>query len=292
MFVSTVYDGCAATQVAARRACCEVAVMNIAAVRFGRVGERAVTRACGSARRARQDDEHAAVAGVDTAEPAQPKDVSTSVEERVVNELAQRGIDLEELLNPSKVINLERKIESKKVELAALQDDAARALALTTEISKLEKQSEDEKRQVMFEWLKTTFAVQGVLGLVVGGALAKGGDFAHDSNVLSAAFFQGNEIPLVARALGFWLVWMFTIPSLRARKPSRTEKAALNMAFAAVPIANVAAPFITKDPWVIYCGDLVLLAACYAFYFVFKMDPKDAPKLRGKWKWLDWSSRM
>ena len=221
------------------------------------------------------------------------------VEERVVLELEARGVDIEDLLNPSKVIKLARQIEEKQLELAQLKaedvqqpDSSAAIEKLEKEIAKLEKDSETEKRQIMFEWLKTMFLVQGVLGLVISGGLAKGGDFEHDYNLFSALFFGGHDIPLVARALGFWLVWMFSIPSLRARKPIRTEKAALNLAFAIIPLANILAPFATKDPWLIYWGDMVLLFGCYAYSFVFKVNPKDSPKLKGKLKWLDWSSRM
>lgn len=48
------------------------------------------------------------------------------------------------------------------------------------------------------------------------------------------------------RVLGFWFVWLFTVPSLRARKPGEAEKVALNIAFLATPVVSFAMPFITK----------------------------------------------
>lgn len=54
------------------------------------------------------------------------------------------------------------------------------------------------------------------------------------------------DVDLSIRVLGFWFVWLFTVPSLRARKPSAEEKEALNIAFLATPLVNFAMPFITK----------------------------------------------
>mmetsp|Transcript_3162 Transcript_3162/g.5569 ORF Transcript_3162/g.5569 Transcript_3162/m.5569 type:complete len:300 (+) Transcript_3162:78-977(+) len=218
---------------------------------------------------------------------------AVSVEERVASELAERGIDLEQLLSPAKLIELERKIESKFDEINALKATSASESEIQSvekEIAELKQKSNTERRMVMQGWLKNLFLSQGILGLVVGGVLAIGGDANVGHNPLSALIFGGESIPLVARVLGFWLIWMFTIPSLRARKPSRTEKAALNSAFIALPLANVLAPFVTKDPFHIWSADIVLLLSCYAYYFVFKQDPVDAPKLKGVAKWLDWGT--
>lgn len=54
------------------------------------------------------------------------------------------------------------------------------------------------------------------------------------------------DVDLSVRVLGFWFVWLFTVPSLRARKPGEAEKAALNVAFLATPLISFAMPFITK----------------------------------------------
>jgi hypothetical protein len=42
------------------------------------------------------------------------------------------------------------------------------------------------------------------------------------------------------------MVWLFTIPSLRARKPVAAEKNALNVAFVVCPLANIVIPFVNK----------------------------------------------
>lgn len=39
---------------------------------------------------------------------------------------------------------------------------------------------------------------------------------------------------------------MFTIPSLRARKPGQTEKKALDIAFLVTPVVSLGMPFLTQ----------------------------------------------
>lgn len=57
-------------------------------------------------------------------------------------------------------------------------------------------------------------------------------------------FFPHVDISI--QVLGFWFVWLFTVPSLRARKPGASEKVALDIAFLATPVVSFAMPFITK----------------------------------------------
>ena len=57
---------------------------------------------------------------------------------------------------------------------------------------------------------------------------------------------------------------MFTIPSLRARECTAAEKDALNILFLAVPLLNVALPFVSKSFPLIFTADCVLMAAVYA----------------------------
>ena len=54
------------------------------------------------------------------------------------------------------------------------------------------------------------------------------------------------DVDLSVRVLGFWFVWLFTVPSLRARKPGEAEKVALNIAFLATPVVSFVMPFVTK----------------------------------------------
>ena len=60
-----------------------------------------------------------------------------------------------------------------------------------------------------------------------------------------------------------WSVWMFTIPSLRARECTDAEKDWLNYAFLAVPLVNVALPFVWKSFAFVYSADAVALAGIY-----------------------------
>lgn len=72
-------------------------------------------------------------------------------------------------------------------------------------------------------WLYTVFDVQAWAALVVGGLLS--------FNVI----FPSDE-PDIARLMGMWSIWMFTIPSLRARECTQREKDALNLLFLLVPL--------------------------------------------------------
>jgi hypothetical protein len=57
---------------------------------------------------------------------------------------------------------------------------------------------------------------------------------------------------------------MFTVPSLRARECTPSEKDALNILFLAIPLLNVLLPFVSKSFPVIFSADCVLMAAVYA----------------------------
>ena len=60
-----------------------------------------------------------------------------------------------------------------------------------------------------------------------------------------------------------WSIWMFTIPSLRARESTDAEKDWLNYAFLAVPLINVTLPLLWKSFAFVYSADCVALAAIY-----------------------------
>lgn len=62
-----------------------------------------------------------------------------------------------------------------------------------------------------------------------------------------------------------WSIWMFTVPSLRARECTSTEKDALNLLFLAIPLLNVALPFVWKSFPFIFTADCVLMAGVYAW---------------------------
>ncbi|GMH34494.1 hypothetical protein BSKO_02328 [Bryopsis sp. KO-2023] len=78
-----------------------------------------------------------------------------------------------------------------------------------------------------------------------------------------------SDEPSIARLMGMWSVWMFTIPSLRARECTSKEKDALNILFLLVPLVNVALPFVSKSFATVYSADLVAMAAI----FYWKLGP-------------------
>ena len=69
--------------------------------------------------------------------------------------------------------------------------------------------------------------------------------------------------PSIPRLLGMWSVWMMAVPSLRARDCPKREKDALNVLFLAIPVVNVALPFVWKSFSAAFTADVALLAALY-----------------------------
>ena len=62
-----------------------------------------------------------------------------------------------------------------------------------------------------------------------------------------------------------WCLWIFTIPSLRARDCSAAEKDALNLLFLGIPLVNVTLPLLWKSFPFIYTVDCVVMAAVYSW---------------------------
>jgi len=94
--------------------------------------------------------------------------------------------------------------------------------------------------------LYQVFDVQAWLAVVVGGLLS--------FNVL----FPSDE-PDIARLMGMWSIFMFTVPALRARECQPNEKEALNILFLLIPALNVTLPFIWKSFAFVYSADVVAL---------------------------------
>ena len=86
-----------------------------------------------------------------------------------------------------------------------------------------------------------------------------------------------SDEPSIARLMGMWSVWMFTVPSLRARDCSATEKDALNLLFVAIPVMNVIIPFFWKSFAAVFSADVLLMAAVYAQKGVFAAEDAAAP---------------
>lgn len=102
--------------------------------------------------------------------------------------------------------------------------------------------------------LYTVFEVQGYASMLLGGALS--------FNLI----FPSNE-PDIWRLMGMWSIWMFAIPSLRARDCSKNEKEALNYLFLLIPLLNVIIPFFWKSFSVVWSADTVAFFAMYAWKF-------------------------
>mmetsp|Transcript_8921 Transcript_8921/g.17970 ORF Transcript_8921/g.17970 Transcript_8921/m.17970 type:complete len:270 (-) Transcript_8921:1314-2123(-) len=212
------------------------------------------------------------------------------VREELRAELMAIGIELDQLMNPEKVVKMEKKVRRKRDELERMRkdevgqtgEDGEGVLAKAeAELIQLEKDLNSEKRFVMQQWLKRLFWYQGLFCVAVGGFLSWG----------QVPGFQG-ELPLVSRALGFWLVWMFTIPSLRARKPVKAEKQALNVAFLMIPVLNLLLPTVTKDTFIIWVINVLVLLGCYGYYG-WKEDTEASAsgiQIRGVLRFLDWGS--
>lgn len=97
----------------------------------------------------------------------------------------------------------------------------------------------------IFEW-------QAWLALAVGGLLA--------FNII-----YPTDEPSIARLLGMWSIWMFTIPSLRAKECKAREKDALNLLFVLIPLVNVTLPFVWKSFPFIYVADVAAVVGVYAW---------------------------
>lgn len=207
------------------------------------------------------------------------------VSDRVRAELAADGVNLDDLLNAGKVVNLTRKLDALSLELErGGLTDAGRG-EVESERERLERQLASEKRAVMGVFMKRVFVVQSVVFGLLGGVLA------FDA-------VPGETLPVVAKALGFWMVWLFSVPALRARKGIRRfEKSALNVAFLAMPFVNVGMAGVTRECGVIWSVDVALLGALYMFYGVQSVvrseeeEPvAETAKIRGVLRYLDWGS--
>jgi len=176
------------------------------------------------------------------------------------------GAGLDSLMNPAKVINLEREIlglQGQLSELEQLEEDnkmTSEDEELMNEVRRLidEKSAVSfrEKRMVMKGWLRTVFRFQAAFCAVLSLLL-----------VYDAVPFVGPQ-ELYVRVLGYWSWWLFTIPSLRSIKPlSKQEKLALDIAFLATLVSSVSTPFFTKDLPTIWWVDAAVVSLSYAAGF-------------------------
>lgn len=203
--------------------------------------------------------------------------VDPQIVERMENEVQQlMGVSLEDLLNPSKVVNLERERLILEKDLKECTD-ASEKTELEARLDKVEKQLYSEKRTVFRGWLKAVFVGQALFAIVFGGIAA------FDA-------FPTVTIDISLQALGFWSYWLFVIPSLRARRPRGWEKRALNWAFLGSPLLTIASPFVTKEPSLIWSANLALLVGCYAVALATGDGNEQVGGFSGALRWLDFGS--
>ncbi|KAL2634152.1 hypothetical protein R1flu_005631 [Riccia fluitans] len=107
------------------------------------------------------------------------------------------------------------------------------------------------------------FEAQGYITMAVGGLLSY--------NIL----FPSDHAD-IWRLMGMWSVWMFTIPSLRARDCSKKEKEALNYLFLLVPLINVTLPIFWKSFAAVWSADVVAFFTMYAWKMEWLSDSKKA----------------
>ncbi len=90
----------------------------------------------------------------------------------------------------------------------------------------------------------------------------------HNTTTLTSTLFP--LLPTHLLPLSMWSIWMFTIPSLRAKECTAKEKDALNILFLLVPLMNVALPFVWKSFAFIFTADVIALAGVYWWKGVWK----------------------
>jgi hypothetical protein len=168
--------------------------------------------------------------------------------------LAETGVELDQLINPSKVVNLERDIINLTTKLET-ETDLTERQKIEESIEKKRTTLVVEKRSIMQKWLKNLFVGQSVLAGGISLAMV------YDS-------IPGINLPLPIQVLGFWMWWLFIIPSLRARKPNAEEKDALNIAFLLTPIVSLALPAVTKDVAIIWYANALATLACYGYAYL------------------------
>ncbi|KAL3788934.1 hypothetical protein HJC23_000218 [Cyclotella cryptica] len=202
-----------------------------------------------------------------------------------INESIQRemGVGLDELLNPAKVVNLERDLYNLRNELATLTNAAIdtslplvsqtydaggggeTADTIRVKISKKEKDLALERRSVFRGWLKNVFLGQAILSMALSYVMATNPD------AIFGSFDWYNNISNMDTSisvLGFWWWWLFIVPSLRSRRPTGKEKKALDMAFLGTPLISLLSPVVTKDTGLIWLANFVVVAGSYGFAFL------------------------
>jgi len=190
---------------------------------------------------------------------------------REINEGIMRdyGVGLDELLNPAKVVNLERDLFNLRIDLKEMQDSDDTTLteplqALMKKINKKEDQLDIERRSVFRGWLKNIFLGQAVLSFFLSYVMAT----SPETLFGSFNWFYSYNMDISIKVLGYWWWWLFVVPSLRSRRPTGFEKSALDIAFLATPAISLLLPTITLDTGIIWCANLAVVTGSYGYAFV------------------------
>jgi hypothetical protein len=199
------------------------------------------------------------------------------------------GVNLDQLLNPAKVVNLERDLYSLRIQLAELTGqrlpvnsggEDGSPIFLTTEqcdggkggeeadavrkkIAKKETDLVIERRAVFRGWLKNVFLVQAVGSVALSYVMA-----THPESLFGGYdWFYSYNMDISIKVLGYWWWWLFVVPSLRSRRPKGLEKKALDVAFLGTPLISLIAPAVTRDTAIIWALNLAVVAGSYGFAF-------------------------
>jgi hypothetical protein len=211
------------------------------------------------------------------------------------------GVPLDALLNPAKVVNLERDLYNLRMELATLTgradviigDDKTMlttaecdgggggddADALRQKITKKEKDLIIERRSVFRGWLKNIFLAQAILSFGLSYVMA-----TNPASLFGGYGWYGvYNMDVSIQVLGYWWWWLFVIPSLRSRRPKGAEKKALDIAFLASPAISLLAPVATKDTGLIWAANFVVVASAYAFAYLVDSDDNNDDSNTPEW---------
>jgi len=192
------------------------------------------------------------------------------------------GVGLDDLLNPAKVVNLERELYQLREELQNTSDrDAIESIA--TSIEKKEAKLAIERRSVFRDWLKNVFVGQAVISFGISYIMA-----TNPSSLFGGFdWYYYNSMDVSIQVLGYWFWWLFIVPSLRSRRPRGFEKKALDIAFLATPIVSLAAPIVTKDTGLIWIANFIIVAGAYGFSFATDgADNDDDSGIKNQPAWL------
>jgi hypothetical protein len=206
------------------------------------------------------------------------------------------GVSLDELLNPAKVVNLERDLYNYRTKLATLtgmkiittsydtrdnENEDVRITFLTTTdcdgggggeeadklrtvISKKESDLLMERRSVFRGWLKNIFLLQAIVSF--------GLSYIMATNPYSLFgmydWYNKYNIDISISVLGYWWWWLFVISSLRSRRPKGYEKQALDIAFIASPLLSLVAPVATKDTSILWTLNLMVVVGSYLYAYI------------------------